>query len=492
MIHNDEPTLIDTLDRSFLLKEVASAVAGCAPPQVFGIHGDWGLGKTSFLHQLQLYLTGQCPQQREEEIKQINVESQGTFKTAVTAVWFDAWRYQYEQAPVVALLQEMRSQLSWSIGAIDETQRNTEIAIRGALLSIEEVTKKIGFQYSKFVEARRDWEENNLATALPSHTLREHLCDAIGKLLPSYEGNNDIRPRLVVFIDDVDRCEPEIAYRLLEGLKIYLTLDNCVFVLGMNQKAVADAIAQRMAPSYDEYRLFQEAAVGAIINRPNPSSSPSPDEISTVLALIDSKINSRAAAYMEKLCQNVWQLPTVRNPKSLLDTLLQSSVENATMRRMILSVVDTHNCLPPNPRRLKGLANVIGQFTSRLIVPEQSKDEMVESDELKLQAHLLLIVSYVYHFHTDLYVRWEADLNFYDKIVDRCNDIETNISVLSALIMPQRIIENESEPVPPQERENTHPDPSEIRIFWIQPLVVDLATEVTADMFAPYLGLGTS
>ena len=83
---------------------------------------------------------------------------------------------------------------------------------------------------------------------------------------------------LVVFIDDVDRCEPKAAYRLLEGLKIYLTLDNCVFVLGMNQKAIEEAIAQRM-----KYLADDDPAM-------------------------------RAAAYMEKLCQNVWRLPAVRKP----------------------------------------------------------------------------------------------------------------------------------------------------------------------------------
>ena len=146
---------------------------------------------------------------------------------------------------------------------------------------------------------------------------------------------NGASPRLAVFIDDVDRCEPEAAYRLLEGLKIYLTLDNCVFVLGMNQKAIEEAIATRMGT--DARRME-----------------------------VDDSRTVRAAAYMEKLCQNVWRLPAVREPDQMLYGLLAKTIESEAVREWIKRAVQGHRCLPPNPRRLKGLANLLGRFSSRL------------------------------------------------------------------------------------------------------------------------------
>ncbi len=149
-MHNDEPTLRDILDRESLVEEVGEAIATCTPPQVFGIHGDWGLGKTSFLHRVQWYLTGRCPQQSEEETRKADQSAKGKYKKRVQAVWFDAWRYQHEEVPVVALLQEMRAQLSWGHQISGATARKLEISVRGALFSMEELTKKIGFQPSKF------------------------------------------------------------------------------------------------------------------------------------------------------------------------------------------------------------------------------------------------------------------------------------------------------------------------------------------------------
>ncbi len=51
-------------------------------------------------------------------------------------------------------------------------------------------------------------------------------------------GNNT---RLVIFVDDLDRCLPEISLEVLEAIKLYLNHDNIIFVIGMDRN-VFDSI----------------------------------------------------------------------------------------------------------------------------------------------------------------------------------------------------------------------------------------------------------
>ena len=454
VLHNDEPTLQDFLDRGQLVQEVGEAVANCEPPQVFGVHGDWGLGKTSFLQQVQWYLTGDCPQQPQKVTQIAQGGRKGAYAKAVRAVWFDAWRYQHDDAPVVALLQEIRNQLSWPSKPSRSVSPTREVLVRGALLSIEELTKKIGFQYSRFRQAKREWEAENLSTPLPSYTLRELLRHAIDQLLPRTKATPG---RLAIFIDDLDRCEPESAYQLLEGLKIYLTLQNCVFVLGVNQKAIEEAIGNRMA---------------AVLSRDRPQ---------------------RAAAYMEKLCQNVWRLPSVRNPGDVLDGLLSTLIQNPVRSWIRRAVeVDGRQCLPPNPRRLKGLANLIARLSARLPnIDDEVNDETIAIRE----AQLLVAVAYVYQFHQELYVRWDADSLLYRKILEWCNGREDRrFAVFRTMVLPQQETSSDPDaraPTAPRdvelECESSHPDPTEASVFWIQPLVRAIGSDIAPERFERYL-----
>jgi KAP family P-loop domain len=61
----------------------------------------------------------------------------------------------------------------------------------------------------------------------------------------------DLDRRLVVFIDDLDRCLPEQAIGVLEALKVFLDIPGCVFVLGMDRAIIERGIRVR----YKEFAL---------------------------------------------------------------------------------------------------------------------------------------------------------------------------------------------------------------------------------------------
>jgi hypothetical protein len=62
-------------------------------------------------------------------------------------------------------------------------------------------------------------------------------------LLEQHVTNND--GRLVVFVDDLDRCLPEKAIEVLEAIKFFLGAPGCVFVLGLDQDVIARGIEMK-------------------------------------------------------------------------------------------------------------------------------------------------------------------------------------------------------------------------------------------------------
>ncbi len=55
--------------------------------------------------------------------------------------------------------------------------------------------------------------------------------------------------RLVIFIDDLDRCSTERMVRMFEWLKVHMLVERCTYVLALDHIAAARAIVGR----YREY-----------------------------------------------------------------------------------------------------------------------------------------------------------------------------------------------------------------------------------------------
>jgi len=414
--HSDEPTVEDQLARGHLSKEIATVAATANPPLALGVHGDWGSGKTSFMQQVRKAL------------------DEGPHKNRVVTVGFDAWRYQHESVPVVALLHEMRRQFPFLKKSRGEAEKIAEITFRSLLGNLDAIAKLIGQEAAvpispeKIRSIGEAWEKERLETPLASNDLRNFLQSAIDALLPP---NKKDQPsaRVIVFIDDLDRCNPDMAYRLLEGLKIYLNLKNCVFVLAMNQQIVIEALASVMKKDDD-----------------------------------DTRLKLKAEAYLEKLCANIWRLPPPSEPAAYFTGLLHEAVPKQAIKN---AGSMEYSFLPPNPRRLKALANLYNRLWWRVA---QTSVPLTDLSALRV-----LLLAYVYQFHSELYQRWRHDPRFFLRLLDwlsgriPTDTKTTDNACFLGLTLPTQLTLDLNEPKP--SLVSNYPDPAAPGIFWIAPLL---------------------
>jgi hypothetical protein len=461
-VHRDDFTIRDDLGRRQVVETIGELVAKDEAPMVVGLHGDWGAGKTSALRAIRYNLTGE--NLFNEAILDEDL-SRGQYDQHVVTIWFEAWRYQNEPTPVVALIQEMRRQLSLWHKAKAETGKLGVVVVESLLDSLGKAAKLIGLESlpvsPKDIRASGErYERERLEQALPTDSIQEFLEQAITGLLPDPKPGLS-RPRVVVFIDDLDRCNAESAYRLLEGLKIYLQLPNCVFVLGMNQQIVVEAIAERLKKD---------------------------DNDRTVL--------TRAEAYLEKLCSNIWRLPLPGDPVTYFASLVDEGDSQESIRQAIGACP---RFLPPNPRRLRALANTFNRLR---------RGAANLTDDFTTDRHLrLLVVAYVYQFHGELFQRWHYDPNFLLSLRDwlRTGPVSTPAATplpgtapvpeiaaadaFARLALPTRVLVNATNPTPGTSIESRYPDPSAAGVFWIAPLLQTTLAGATPEEFRRLLTL---
>ncbi len=343
---------------------VARAALEAEPPFTIGVTGKWGCGKTSVMRRAFATLGGRSISQnlrlgadkleldREEQTKLCFKDSSRT--TALPwdgqiieaakqslSIWYSPWQHQGAENPLIPLLQELRAQYCEKRKSLETKNkvlnRNSGLAALALLEHIIDaaISLNIGKPVKIFSgvteNTRKVWNENNPENLVkPSDGQRFHLLfeDAVENLLQDLHNATptkfrtskfDNTARLIIFIDDLDRCEEKAVVTLLEAIKLYLGTRRCVFVLGVDEVAVGDALKRHWhGRSDDSNREYLEKLFQAMIPVPQP-------EEKSLQALIIEQLQSHDFPQnsIAKLAQDITQLlePNPRKIKNFLNSL---------------------------------------------------------------------------------------------------------------------------------------------------------------------------
>jgi hypothetical protein len=292
LLLDDRPSQKDFLDFHAYCQTLRDLLlhSGTTTPLTIGIFGRWGTGKTTLMRMLENTL-----------------KSEG-----VVSVWFNAWQYGKEEELWAAFLQSILNKLKADLRQLERLKFNTNllwnridwdnalenalkytlriliviipIAITwplsrriqqeayNAILRILGGTLSVGLGFWVFVkplaEAIRKninldistfWKTSNYQKHIAFlDEFREHFADIV-QSLPSKE-----EKRLVVFIDDLDRCSPDKTLQILDAIKLFVDIQGCVYILGLDQDIVQKAVSIK----YKDDPIAQADYLGKIIQLP--------------------------------------------------------------------------------------------------------------------------------------------------------------------------------------------------------------------------------
>ena len=212
------------------------------------IDGRWGSGKTFFVKQSMLLINAKNPMSDMDDEKKASIvyaipfpeKSEDVPENYNVAVYYDAWDNDNDTDPVLSLVYEIIKQLGINY---DFDDNGNIFKLAGSVL--EAFT---GRNINSIIENLKS--ENPLTNIREEKDLHEDIKNFFTELLVE-RGN-----RLVIFIDELDRCKPSYAVHLLERIKHYLCDERITFVFSVNLGELQHTIKHYYGNTFDACRYL--------------------------------------------------------------------------------------------------------------------------------------------------------------------------------------------------------------------------------------------
>jgi hypothetical protein len=235
----------------------------CDTPMTIGVQGDWGIGKTSMMSMIQAQI-----------ISSTNASNKKNFGV----VWFNTWQFSLfgrdEYLGVAALselLKILREQFE-----ISESNDYWK--------SVKKLASSLSFSFMGVgIDGKKLSEQDDEGYEDISKVIKQFK-EEFDKLI-QYIIEQRSLDRIIFFIDDLDRVKPVKALELLESLKNFMDVENCVFILAVDYEVVQMGMRQKFG--VDLQKQSGKSFFDKIIQLPFVMPSSSYDLVNYLKKLIE-------------------------------------------------------------------------------------------------------------------------------------------------------------------------------------------------------------
>lgn len=238
----------DALDRNAELNSFCHLLSTQNSMNSIALDGRWGSGKTFFVKQCALLINAKnslsnIDKDIAESILKATKQSnsfEGLTDNKLLAVYFDAWENDSEEDPVLSLIYRIVQQLDLKTSGFD----------------LQNLAHVLG----TIADAITDRPISNIISSLKEcdflDVIRKHedLETTIKKFFE--EVLFEKAEQLIIFVDELDRCRPSYAVKLLERIEHYFINEGITFVFSVNLEQLQHTIKNFYGNDFDACRYL--------------------------------------------------------------------------------------------------------------------------------------------------------------------------------------------------------------------------------------------
>lgn len=224
---------IDILDRAKIMSDIEQILVLLSEQKqgrVFALDGKWGYGKTYILEQLEKKLVG--------------LQKEGTNDDRFYVFHYNCWQYDYYEEPAVAIVSAMLDKC----GGKSEKEKAQKVIkeIAGQI-----VKNKIGIDLVETHDNISKKEQFQFDEMFGFKTTLDYTRNKISELA-KYK-------TVLLVVDELDRCMPEYAIKVLERLHhMFEGLNNVIVLLAIDSIQLEHSVKEIYGEKVDTERYLRK------------------------------------------------------------------------------------------------------------------------------------------------------------------------------------------------------------------------------------------